>query len=899
MKPVSALRATVLSIAISLAVVGCGDSNNGMSQQEIQYLSHLDQSRFLQRQGELKASTVEARSAIELQPDNPEPYFVIINNLLKAGDARNAERQLDWLMKSIPPESMDVTDRNRAALIRAEARLMQGLTSDALTALDDIDTEDRDLLIAGSLLEGRTLLAAERMDEAERAYNEARALDSNSALPLVGLSRVAQARGDTDLATELLEDAQKVDPQSAELWLWKAQLAHEAENWSLAEEAYIRALEDIGQFDIMTYRKYETISALIRVLRAQGKSAEAYVYEEILAKSGPGTIKSNITAAREAYDAGDVEAAAGYLEEVLSQVPNHEQSSLMLGMIRFRQGRVEEAERLLRPVAAMGDSEAASKLLAAARIQLRDPEEARAILNNLSDKDTDPETLALVGIASLNAGDLETGEPLIEKALSLAPDNHALRLRYAGYLVQRGEYEKAIQQANQVPETADLDEQARMITIEAHIASGDTQQAVATAEKWIQARPDSATALIARGNIAARAGNPEEAKRFFQRARDKAPDHPAPEIALGSLARTQQNTTAALTHFRRALELAPDNRQALQGLTEVSDAGSVRKNMRDILEKQPDATGPKLVLLEGALFAGNQQEADELTAALLERTEEDTPAPAEPLVATLYNTVAAMLRQNENRERAAMVLERAQALFPDYENITLQAAAVAFADNDATTARRLIQDAKKRHPDSAAPYLVEARYFEQRGEYRQASELYQLAHNKESRVEIVSGYARNLQRSGRDAEALSFLESVIEQFPDNAQLRLGMAVLQQSHGKEDSARSNYETLLASMPDNAVILNNLAWLYHETGDARAISLAQRAYELNPESAAVADTYGWIMLKSGNHQESVPILEKAHELQPDSEEIALHLAEAYRAVGKRSEAQRLLEKFGDQG
>lgn len=899
MKSASAVRATLISVAIGLAVAGCDSSDNEMSQKDIQYLSHLDQSRFLQRQGELKASTVEARSAIDLQPENPEPYFLIINNLLKAGDARNAERQLDWLIDAIPEASMEATVRHQAALIRAEARLMQGLTTDALATLDRIETEDRNLLIRRSLLKARALLAAGRAADAERVYEEARSLDANSALPLVGLSRVAHASGDPEQAKKMIEEAQTVDPQNAELWLWKAQLAHEADNWPVAEEAYIRALEDIGQYDIMTYRKYETISSLIRVLRAQGKSAEAFVYEEILAKSGPGTIKSNIIAAREAYDTGNVETAAGHLEEVLKQVPNHEQSSLMLGMIRFRQGRVEEAEKLLRPVAEMGDSEAASKLLAAARIQMQDPEEARAILDKLSDKNTDPETLALVGIASLSAGDLETGEPLIEKALALTPDNHALRLRFAGYLAQRGEHEKAIQQASQVPEDAALSEQAHMITIEAQLAAGASEKAISTAQAWIKAKPDSAAALIARGNIAARTGNPQQARTFFLGARERAPEHPAPEIALGNLARTQQNTAEALTHFHRAVELAPDNRQALQGLTEVSDAGAVRKTMRDILAKQPDATGPKLVLLEGALFGGNHQEADELTAALLERSEEDAPAEAEPLVATLYNTVAAMLRGNENRGRAASVLQRAQVLFPGYEKIALQAAAVAFADNDTTTARELLQDAKKQHPDSAAPYLVEARYFEQRGEHRQAAELYQLAIGKESSAEIANGYARNLQRSGQDAEALSFLESVIDRFPDNAQMRLGLAVLQQSQGKEDSARYHYEHLLNVMPDNTVVLNNLAWLYHETGDDRAISLAQKAYQLSPESAAVADTYGWIMLQSGNHQEGVSILEKAHELQPDSEEIALHLAEAYRTVGKGSDAQRLLEKFSDQG
>jgi len=899
MKSVLAVRASLLSIAISLAVAGCGGNGEEMSQKDIQYLSHLDQSRFLQRQGELKSSTLEARSAIELQPDNPEPYFVIINNLLEAGDARNAERQLNWLAESIPEDVMTVQEQARAHLIRAEARLMQGDPNGAVEALENITVEDPPLLVERNLLMGRTHLSADRLGEAEQAYSEARSMAEDSALPLVGLSRVAQARGDTEQARRLIEDAEVVDPQDAELWLWKAQLADNSGQWNKAEEAYVRALEDIGQYDIMTYRKYETISALIRVLRAQGKSAEAYVYEEILAKSGPGTIKSNITAARDAYEAGNLDNAAAYLEEVLAQAPNHEQSSLMLGMIRFRQGRVEEAEALLRPIAELGDSEAASKLLAAARIQMRDPEEARNILDNLSDKDTDPETLALVGIASLSAGDLDTGEPLIEKALSLVPDNHQLRLRYAGYLVQRGEFAKAISQAEQVPEGTELSDQARMVIIEAQLASGDPASATSTAEAWIKSAPDSATALLARGNIAATVGEPDTARSYFDNARRKAPDQAAPLMALGNLAVSRQQPEEARQHYRNAVERAPDNRQALQGYAELSDPDDVRATMREILEAQPEATGPKLILLESALLAGETGVADELTASLLERRSANAPSQAEPLVATLYNAVAARLRQTGNPERSTEVLERARALFPESEAITLQAAAVAFASGDSTAARKLLQEAKKQNPDSAAPYLVEARHFEQQGAFPQAAELYQLADEKQASAEIANGYARALQRAGRNEEALTYLETATERYPDNAQLRLGMAVLQQSSGDEQNARANYEKLLSALPEHPVVLNNLAWLYHEDGDERAISLAQKAYELNPENAAVVDTYGWIMLKSGNHQQSVPILEKAHELQPDSEEIALHLAEAYRTVGKSSEAQRILEKFGGQG
>src|SRR6056297_2111291 len=106
MKPVSAVRATLLVVAISLTLAGCSDEEQEMTPEDIQYLSHMDQSRFFQRQGELKASTLEARSAIELQPERIEPYLVIINNLLTAGDAQNAERMLDQLLSDIGEESI-------------------------------------------------------------------------------------------------------------------------------------------------------------------------------------------------------------------------------------------------------------------------------------------------------------------------------------------------------------------------------------------------------------------------------------------------------------------------------------------------------------------------------------------------------------------------------------------------------------------------------------------------------------------------------------------------------------------------------------------------------------------------------------------------------------------------
>jgi cellulose synthase operon protein C len=899
MKPVSAVRATLLVVAISLTLAGCSDEEQEMTPEDIQYLSHMDQSRFFQRQGELKASTLEARSAIELQPERIEPYLVIINNLLTAGDAQNAERMLDQLLSDIGEESISQQNANDAALIRAEARLMQREYEEALSALNGIEDPDRVQQLDGALLRGEIHLAAGRIDQAKEAYSSAQSIDPNAVRPLIGMARAAYRQNEPGEADEYIAQAEELDPDSVELWLLKASIAQDRQNWPEAEQALINALETIGQYDVMTYQKFESMSALVNVLREQGKSSEAFVYEEILAKSAPGTMMSNLNAAQEAFNNGELDNAARYLEEVLTQAPGHQQASLMLGLVRFRQGRAEEAEALLAPVADMGNSDQARKLLAATRLQMRNPEGAQEVLANMENQDSDPETLALVGIASLISGDTESGEQFIQKSLELAPENNSLRLRYATYLVRTGETARAIEQADRVLENDPESEQARLLTVQAHVSSGNNDAAIAEASDWVEAQPQSVAALVTRGNVAANAEDIEEARQYYQRAVEADTENPAGLNALGNLARLRGETGQAKDYYRRAIELAPDNRQSLQGISSVMPREELTALMEGIQEQNPEAYGPRLILLESALINDNTQRADELTASLLEREDESRPAPAESTVASIYHGIATQMAQQGQLKQASDVLRRGRILFPESEEIGIQAAAIQFTEGNPKEARDILRDVKQQHPESAAPFLVEARYFERQGEHKEAAELYQLGLELEQSAELEVAHARALIQSGQRTQAVEALESARQEFPRNPQILMNLAMLHQENDAPEKAIPPYEELLEVTPRNVVALNNLAWIYHQKGDDRAMELARQAYELNPDSAAIADTYGWILLQGGQPEESLPVLERAHELQPDSEEIAMHLAEAYRANGRDADAKRVLEKFGGQG
>lgn len=777
-------------VALAVGMAGCGNSNE-MSQEEVQYLGHLDQAKFYRKQGELKASTLEARNAIAIQPEEAKPYLLIIRNMLSAGDALNAERQLIKLLENIPKSSMPLKEANEASLIRSEASLLQGHHEAALNALSDLQSPDLEAQFGAAQLTGRIHLANNSLKQAEMAFLEAQTLDNNSALPLVGLSRVAFAQNDPDLVQQLINGAEKLNPNEPDLWLWKAQLAHLEKNFPVAEDAYIRALEDIGQFDVMTYRKYQTISALIDVLRSQGKSSEAFVYEEVLAKSGPGTIKANLTAASEAYNDGDLTDASRYLEEILTLAPGHTQSTLMLGIIRFRQGRMGEAEALLTPIVEQSDTDGPKKLLAATRLQLRDIVGANEILNDLSDRHQDPEALALVGIVSLANGEMQSGRQLIEKSLALNPDNHELRLRFVSFLIRNGDFELAEQQANLLLSDESHSDQGRMLLIQLHVLRGDLPSATRMAEAWLKESSNSVNALISRGKIAATSGH----------------------------------TTEAMDYFDEALK----NRS--------QDAAS--------------------------------------------------------LVAESYHAMAMAELENGSTEKAFAILSRGKALLPNNQKIGLQTAILAFREGNNQEALETLNDLKQRHPNSSRPLIVEAAFLSSENRHQEAAETLSLALAKERSASTELAYARALQRAGNVGEALAALKASLEAFPGEPQLMNDLAMLYQATEREEEAIFAYEQVLEHSHNNALALNNLAWLYHKKSDSRALDLARRAFELTPGNASIADTYGWIMFKTGEVQDGLQLLEQAHALEPHSKEIALHLAEAYRATNQPQKAQQVLK------
>ena len=105
----------------------------------------------------------------------------------------------------------------------------------------------------------------------------------------------------------------------------------------------------------------------------------------------------------------------------------------------------------------------------------------------------------------------------------------------------------------------------------------------------------------------------------------------------------------------------------------------------------------------------------------------------------------------------------------------------------------------------------------------------------------------------------------------------------------------FEKALLLIPNNASAMNNAAYLIAKSGSnlTRAVELARKAVELNPNTDDFLDTLGFALLKDGKPSEAMEPLQKAIVLtqKPGS---MIHLAEVFIQLKRPAEAKEYLEK-----
>jgi len=153
--------------------------------------------------------------------------------------------------------------------------------------------------------------------------------------------------------------------------------------------------------------------------------------------------------------------------------------------------------------------------------------------------------------------------------------------------------------------------------------------------------------------------------------------------------------------------------------------------------------------------------------------------------------------------------------------------------------------------------------------------------------------AHVLRNQGQSDQAIAILESVVEDFPENAGVLndLGVSYLRQDDEKL-RARSGelFKRALIAKPDYVEAMYNLAQVRAKDGQPeKAIDLLNRALKINPRHAASYRELGMVYYRRGRHGLARIQFQKATRLDPKDAEGFLNLAAAMFALGENATEQ----------
>ena len=512
----------------------------------------------------------------------------------------------------------------------------------------------------------------------------------------------------------------------------------------------------------------------------------------------------------------------------------------------------------------------------------------------------------------------------LQKAAEAAPDSAAIRTEAAFALLDRGASELAVSHLEALVDMGQGQVRADVLQVLIRIRQGKYDAAIEAAGVLAKQQPESpvpykllSLAYLGKGDLTA-------ARQQLEHALEVAPGLTTAHIGLGKIDEQEGEFSAARGHYETVLEIRSGHVQALLGMARLARQAGSQEEALDWVRKahmvNPQALQPGLILIRYYLSAGkpynavtlatdlhaqhpgnpvvllalgrSQLAAGETENAIYAFAELVGIAPQQPenhyLLAQAYMTLGDI-------EKARATLAQALDIHKQSAPLLLAMASLDLQENKTAEALEIAIQIQSIAPNSAAGYQLEGDVYRHMDNYSRAAESYWKAYQKVPSSQLVLLVYETRGKNGEKAAALQVLQDWLERSPDDSQVRYTLASYYQHLGRTKDAIREYEYVKESQPGNASLWNNLAWLYLLQGDPVSVKYAERAYEIAPKSPQIADTLGWVLIKYGDPQRGLIVLQDAAIHAPHLREIRYHVAVALNKVGRSAEARKELTRL----
>jgi putative PEP-CTERM system TPR-repeat lipoprotein len=381
---------------------------------------------------------------------------------------------------------------------------------------------------------------------------------------------------------------------------------------------------------------------------------------------------------------------------------------------------------------------------------------------------------------------------------------------------------------------------------------GQRDQAEAVLSDVLSKQPASEPALSMLAASYAQSGRMPEAVTLFEKAHAAEPTNTKITVNLGDLYIRTNQAEKATTLAEAEKGSAASSTEILSLRASAQLAQGLKKEARatytDLLKQDPNIVGARRQLAALLIEAGDYESARNIITAGI---------AASPRNYQLYQDLAMIDLKSTGVDAALATADRLQSQDRDFEAIRALKGDIYLASNRPADAVTALAEAQKTNPST----------------------------------QLLTRLAAAELRAGKTDDAVKLLTDWIAEHQSDLVAIEQLSEIDIATSKLDDAQTNLESILKQKPHDPIALNNLAWVYQQKGDDRAMGLARQAYVLAP-GAQTADTLGWILTSSGKPDTGVALLRQASSEAANDPRVQYHYAVALKDTGDKDGAIKKL-------
>lgn len=468
---------------------------------------------------------------------------------------------------------------------------------------------------------------------------------------------------------------------------------------------------------------------------------------------------------------------------------------------------------------------------------------------------TDPRIHFNLAKSYFALGQQVQGEASVRKTLELEPEHVEALLLLAQLMEARENRMEALALAKKALEKDPENLQAIRMNAGLSAVSGDQETARILMDKLYVKDADSKDTLTFLGRLELSIFQDlESSKARLQKALEIDENYVPALLAMISVYMQEKDIAKIDETIAKIISLDPENLPALRleadmVLSRYGMGAGLRSYTR-LINRFGGDQGLRLRYAELLLRAGRISEGKKLAQQLTASREPQYERAAHWMLAQMYSQVR---MYDEAIAHARSTLR----LSPEEANIHLFLSQQLMALNDLGDARREAEFAlsKNRQDMRAVNLLTQAMVLQKNTD-----------------------------------EAVTLLDNLIEEFPDQDNLRMRRVEILMQSDRWSEALGDTRMLSEKYPDNAALRNNLAFLLARSGQdlATANALSEALSIEFADNPIIMDTRAYVLAASGQHEEALKIYEAALAKAGDNVVIRFHYAQSLAAVGRTEDA-----------